>query len=109
MDPWKLVGWIVAIFLTIAFAPTVLRLAYGFLIALPVALVKDCWANWTRYRADKGWLGCQDHRSCHRVATRRTPNGYFCDEHALDRRNRGSGIVSYAFFLKHAQPVQEDK
>lgn len=110
MDPWKLVGWIVAIFLILALAPLVGRLFYGFLIALPAAIISDARAARLRSRADAGKVRCQhsgyNHTTkvrlpCKATAVRRTPNGYYCNDHWNTHSRKGG--LSYAFLLKHAQ------
>lgn len=106
MNPWTLIGWIVAIFLLISLSPLILAL-----LKIPVALAADLRDQRTLRRAHRGRLGCQ-HReadrlggetSCYNVATRRTPNGFYCEDHFNDRRNAErrtfSGSVSYAFVL----------
>lgn len=105
MNPWTLVGWIVAIFLLIAFSP----LLWTLFVKLPAAIWGDLVADRRLRRAKAGKVLCE--HPCGAKATRQTPNGFYCESHFNDRGNAEkritSGSVSYAFVLDWYKPEFE--
>lgn len=92
MSPWNVLGWLLV--------STIAAFALLFIVAVIVAFAKDYRAARRRRRAEEGKVRCEQ-EGCNAIAERRTPKGYFCDDHW--RANRGGGAVSFAFLLKHAQ------
>lgn len=116
MNPWTLVGWVVAIFLLIALTPAVVKIVYTLFLELPAALVKDFLDARRLRRANAGKATCQHYvggavdgpEICSRTATRRTPNGFYCEAHFNNHRNGekkiSTGSISYAFVLDWYKP-----
>lgn len=60
-------------------------------------------ANRLRLRAHSGKVLCED-GSCNSVATRITPNGYFCNDHwgeNVKKKLKGGGSVAWDYPLNH--------
>lgn len=118
MDPWLLIGWAIIVI----FASFLAAFGLGFFKKLMSQYLTDR----KRRRAHAGKVGCEgsdveriygDERNrvlidkithpCKKLATRVTPNGYFCEDHYLEnsRRvvSRGNffGQVGYAHKLNY--------
>lgn len=87
---WNIIGWLVIGWLCLIVA----ALFFG----VGKVLVEIQIAQWRYRRANAGKLRCQDSEPCYAMATRQTPNGFFCDAHWPDhsRKHILSGSVSYA-------------
>ena len=114
MNPWTLVGWIVAIFLLIAFSP----LLWGLFVKLPAAAWGDFVTDRRLRRAKAGKVTCEhsgyNHTTwvelpCPNKATRQTPNGFYCEKHFHQdgQKRTFSGSVSYALVLEWYKPEFE--
>lgn len=112
--PWAIIGWIILAVIVICLAAFSLGVVEGF--------AKQFYADWRRKRAHAGKVTCQgedvekiygDERNrirddkvthkCKKIATRVTPNGYFCDDH-WEENSRRYGYyagISYGHKLNH--------
>jgi hypothetical protein len=105
MGPWDIIGWAIV-------AVVVLRLAWG-VAYVTLGEVRLWRARRLRRRADAGKVTCQHVvdiveddtvwpvRRCRNIATRRTPNGYFCDDHWREHSRTGS--ISFAIPLDYTK------
>lgn len=89
---------------------TIIDLVIGFFIVLIglyfgfKSYLKQAQTNLRRSRAHAGKVRCEDEKEdCNSIATRVTPNGYFCDIHWLEnsRRLTSSALVSWSHILNH--------
>lgn len=104
MSPWTVLGWLIVGLVAVPFAVWGIRLLWALLVSLPVALFKDVRDQWRLRRAHKGKARCAE-EGCRNIATRRTPRGFYCEEHLHNGSRYRS--VSYAFPLDHANPRKQ--
>lgn len=89
MTSWNIIGWILLIVGGTWMLGLAIRLAWIF--------IEHGLGQRKIRRANAGKLRCEDPEPCYAIATRQTPNGYFCDAHWPDHRSKGTRYRSVSF------------
>lgn len=92
-DPWTILGWLLV---GLVLTPVAL-----FVARFVAAVVQDARKARKHRRANAGKLRCEE-PECKRIAVRRTPRGYYCEDHWPPKSRWHS--IGFAMLLDHARP-----
>lgn len=94
--PWAIIGWSIIL--------AVILFTLFFVGVIAKVFVDDWWFKYRLKRAHAGKIRCEEKmEQCKRIATHRTPNGFFCRDHAPKNSKQPtlSGSVSWHHILNH--------
>lgn len=112
--PWAIIGWIVL--------ACIILFSGIMFTSIAKVFVSQWLTDWRRKRAHAGKVPCEGYDTelvidglrkkieCEKIATRVTPNGYFCEDH-WSENSRKIGMyagISYGHLLNHAMKERRD-